>query len=75
MEKNNKYLLKLLNAKNFLNGQLALYKIEFIKTDNNKYLQVMNELNSTLETITRMDDLIQRILKENKELKKTNKKF
>ena len=70
MEKNNKYLLRLLNAKNFLTGQLALYKIEFIETDNNKYLQVMNELNSTLETITRMDDLIQRILKENRELKK-----
>ena len=70
MEKNNKYLLRLLNAKNFLTGKLALYKIEFIETDNNKYLQVMNELNSTLETITRMDDLIHRILKENRELKK-----
>lgn len=70
MEKDNKYLLRLLNAKNFLTGQLALYKIEFIETDNNKYLQVMNELNSTLETITRMDDLIHKILKENRELKK-----
>lgn len=70
MEKDNKYLLRLLNAKNFLTGQLALYKIEFIETDNNKYLKVMNELNSTLETITRMDDLIHKILKENRELKK-----
>jgi len=60
MEKENRYSLAVANAKNFLQGQLTLYKIEFAETDNNKYLEVMNEFNTTLETIIR----------KNRELKK-----
>ena len=70
MEKENRYSLAVANAKNFLQGQLTLYKIEFSETDNNKYLEVMNEFNSTLETIIRMDNAIRRLTKKNRELKK-----
>ena len=54
----------------FLEGQLELYKIEFSETGNNKYLDVMNRLNITLETINKMDEIIQKLSIENKELKK-----
>jgi len=70
MEKENRYSLAVVNAKNFLQGQLTLYKIEFSETDNNKYLEVMNEFNTTLETIIRMDNAIRRLTKQNRELKK-----
>ena len=69
MEKENRYSLAVANAKNFLQGQLTLYKIEFSETDNNKYLEVMNEFNTTLETIIRMDNAIRRLTKQNRELK------
>jgi hypothetical protein len=64
MAKENRYEIRVHNAKNFLQGQLELYKIEFSETGNNKYLEVMNELNNTLETVIRMDKLICRLLKE-----------
>ena len=70
MEKENRYSLAVANAKNFLQGQLTLYKIEFAETDNNKYLEVMNEFNNSLETIIRMDNAIRRLTKKNRELKK-----
>ncbi len=70
MKVENTYLLKVQKAQNFLQGQLTLYKIEFSETDNNKYLEVMNELNNTLDTVIRMDKVVQRLIKENKELKK-----
>jgi hypothetical protein len=70
MKKENRYYLRVANAKNFIQGQLTLYKIQFVETDDNKYLDVMNELNETLETIIRMDKVICRVLKENRELKK-----
>jgi len=37
MKLENNYQLRVHKAKNFIQGQLALYKIEFIETDNNKY--------------------------------------
>ena len=70
MEKENRYSLAVANAKNFLQGQLTLYKVEFAETDNNKYLEVMNEFNNSLETIIRMDNAIRRLTKKNRELKK-----
>ena len=39
----------------FLNSQLELYKIEFSETDNNKYLEVMNELNKTIKFLKKCD--------------------
>lgn len=42
---------KVNNAKAFLLGQLELYKIQFAKTGDNKYLEVMNELNKTIEVM------------------------
>ena len=69
MEKENRYLVRVTNSKNFLQGQLELYKIEFSETGNNKYLEVMNELNKTLETVIRMDKVICRLIIENRKLK------
>ena len=66
------YLLEVQELKSFINGQLELYKIEFSETGNNKYLDVMNRLNITLETINKMDEIIQKLSIENKELKKWN---
>ena len=63
------YLTEVISAKSFLNGQLELYKIKYIDSDNNKYLNVMNELNTTLNTLNKMDDTIIKLLKENKRLK------
>jgi hypothetical protein len=51
-----KFELRLQNAKLFLGGQLALYKIEFAKEGNNKYLKVMNELNDTIEVLNTLDE-------------------
>jgi hypothetical protein len=48
--------LRIQNAKLFLGGQLALYKIEFVKEGNNKYLKVMDELNDTIEVLNTLDE-------------------
>ncbi len=69
MAKENRYLIRVSSAQTFLRGQLELYKIEFVETDCHKYLDVMNDLNETLETVKRMDKLINRLIKENKQLK------
>ena len=69
MKKNNSYLIEVTEAKGFLYGQLELYKIEFAETDNNKYLQVMNKMNQTLETVIKMDETIRRLSKEIHSLK------
>ena len=70
MEKENRYSLAVANAKNFLQGQLTLYKIEFAETDNNKYLEVMNEFNTTLAGHIQIDNALRRLTKQNRELKK-----
>lgn len=59
--------LKILEAKTFLQGQLQLYKIEFVETENNKYLEVMNELNKTFQLI---DYLEKNSIEISKKLKK-----
>lgn len=43
--------LKINEAKTFLTGQLTLHKIEFVRTEDNKHLEVMNELNKTFQII------------------------
>ena len=62
------YLGSLINE-SFLLGQLELYKIEFAKTGNNKYLEVMNQLNETMKCFRHMRKTIDRLAKENRELK------
>jgi hypothetical protein len=62
-------MIDLLDTKAFLLGQLELYKIEFSETGNNKYLQVMNDLNKTIKVINTMDSVIQKLAIENKTLK------
>lgn len=43
--------LEHINRLAFLEGQMELYKQKFIDTDNRKYLEVMNELNKTIDYI------------------------
>jgi ribosome maturation factor RimP len=69
MEKEKRYTIAVLNARTVILGQLELYKIEFSETSNNKYLQVMNDLNTTLDTIERMDKVVSRLTLENNKLK------
>ncbi len=63
-----KYLLEVQELKSFLYSQLELYKIEFADTGNNKYLDVMNKLNKCQETVFKMDELIQELLKRRRNL-------
>lgn len=56
--------LRIQNAKLFLGGQLALYKIEFAKRGDNKYLKVMDELNDTIETLNTLDEHCRKLMRE-----------
>ncbi len=64
------YLVSVQLAKSFLYGQLELYKIEFVRTENNNFLEVMNNINHTGKTIKYMDEVITRQSKEILKLKK-----
>lgn len=46
--------LNITSRLHFLEGQLALYKIEFSESGNNKYLEVMTELNNTIKLIKQL---------------------
>ena len=61
------YLTEVLELKNFINGQLELYEIEFTETGKDKYLKAMNEFRKSLETINKMDSLIIKLNKEKKQ--------
>lgn len=50
--------LKIVKARTFLYGQLELYKIEFARTLDNRYLEVMNNLNETIETLKYLEEAI-----------------
>jgi len=58
------YLIEKQLAESFLYGQLELYKIEFSNTGNNKYLEVMNDLNRTINAIKKMDEAINKLILE-----------
>jgi len=58
------YLIEKQLAESFLYGQLELYKIEFAETGNNKYLEVMNDLNRTINIFKKMDEAINKLILE-----------
>lgn len=62
------YLGMIINE-SFLQGQLELYKIKFSETGNNKYLEVMNQFDSTLKCFRHMKKNLTELYKENKKLK------
>ncbi len=64
-----KYEIAVREAKAFLYGQKELYKIEYIKSEDDNYLEVMNSMNNTAKTLISMDLTIVRQAKEIKELK------
>jgi hypothetical protein len=61
--------IDLINTKNFLTGQLELYKIEFVNTNNNKYLSTMNDFDKAIKTINYLESALRRLVEENKQLK------
>lgn len=63
------YLGMIINE-SFLQGQLELYKIEFAETGDTKYLEVMNQFDATLKCFRHMKGNLERLSKENQELKK-----
>ena len=62
--------LDLIDTKNFLTGQLELYKIEFVKTNNNKYLSTMNDFDKAIKTVNYLESVLRRLAEENRGLKK-----
>ena len=69
-EKNGEAYLELLINDGFLLGQLELYKIEFANTGNNKYLEVMNQMNKTIECFNYLRDRVDKLQREVNQLKK-----
>lgn len=61
----NGYLTQKQEVESFLYGQLELYKIEFSQTNDNNYLEVMNNINKTINIIKRMDSAISKLSKNN----------
>jgi|TARA_Y100000310_G_scaffold341551_1_gene441050 hypothetical protein len=66
MTNNETIQLKILEAKTFLKGQLQLYKIEFVNTEDNKYLDTMNQINKTINLIDYLEKNSIEIAKKNK---------
>ena len=48
----------------FLFGQLELYKIQFSETNDNKYLEVMNDLNKAITTFRALYNTVDKLNKE-----------
>lgn len=61
--------VQIINRKAFLQGQLELYKVRFIETDDNSYLEAMNETNKALDLIRNLETFISRVTKELREAK------
>ena len=64
-----------INRRSFIEGQLKLYKLEFIETGNDSYLKVMNELNETSKFLEKCRDIMIIVHKKNKSLNIENKKL
>ena len=62
--------MKIRLAKSWLYGRITLYKIKFAETDNNEYLNIMNNYNEVINHIKFLEEDYRRIYKENIELKK-----
>lgn len=64
-----KYLVAVQNTKSFLYGQKELYKIKYVESYNDEYLQVMNDMNNAAKTVISMDLTINRQARELQKLK------
>lgn len=51
MNESDKIYLRLQYNKTWIYGKLEKYKLQFVETGNNRYLDMMNGLNETLECI------------------------
>lgn len=55
------YDLEYINRRAFIEGQLKLYKAKFIETNDDRYLEVMNELNKTCEFMEESKNIIYKL--------------
>ena len=69
------YTLAVTNGSNFIQGQLELYKDRFINTNDNKYLEVMNNLHGVFKLIKNMDYEVKRLSKQCRILDEENKRL
>jgi hypothetical protein len=69
MTNSDKIQFKINSTKHFLEGQLKLYKMEFIETENNKYLEVMNEMNEALRVVRYLESFSKKLMKDYNQLK------
>ena len=69
MKKKLTYQDEYLIARSFLQGQLEQYKLEFIETHNEKYIEAMHEYRSCLDFLMNLDNAYRKTVKENNELK------
>lgn len=61
--------LKVLQSINWLQGRLELYKIKFSETNNNNYLNTMNNYNELLNVMRALRDRNRALQLENDKLK------
>ena len=61
--------LKVLQSINWLQGRLELYKIKFSETNNNNYLNTMNNYNELLNAMRALRDRNRALQLENDKLK------
>ena len=66
---------RMIAAQQFIYGQLERYKQEFVETQNNKYLEVMNELNKLDQLLKDGHYTMRQQAKKIKELKQENEKL
>ena len=67
--------LEYVSRKSFIDGQLTLYKIQFADTNNDKYLDVMNELSKLNVFLAKTKDVMYNLHRENKALKEEIKRL
>lgn len=65
-------IIKILNVKSFLKGQLELYKIEFSETGKEDYFHVMSELKNAIDCIELLTEKLRISIVNNKTLKEEN---
>ena len=61
--------LKGLATKAWLQGRITMYKVRFSETDNNNYLDTMNNYNETLKLVRFLEDKTKEINDQNIEMR------
>lgn len=68
-------ILKILNVKSFLKGQLELYKIEYSETGKDDYFHIMSELKNAIDCVGKLTERLRTLIINNNALEEENKKL